>query len=397
MMAFILLTALFVILLSFTGFYVLYYLTFGFIYLIRKNEMTPFMGRRYRFLILIPAHNEERTLLGTIDSISNVSYPKDLVKIVVVADNSDDRTAEIARERGTACLVRKDPIHIGKGYALKWGIENISNSDYDVLVVIDADTRLHADYLIWMNQQFQKGTLVAQGFNHIANANESPLTCLMEITSYLRNLLFYAAKGNIGLSSALMGTGMAFRKEIIEKCGWTAFSVGEDWEQTCLLALEGVPIAFVEKAITYAEEASSFRQGYSQRLRWAGGKFQVAWRYGFRLLHRGLINRDKLQIDVGLMILAPNYSLLANLTLALLGVTFIMPESILVRYLKTVVIALLAIQALYFTMGLFLKGLTFRALTSVFLAPLFLIWKMYVDIVSILKVKGMRWVRTPRA
>lgn len=378
-------------------FFVLYYFFFAIIYLVKREKISQSLQAETYFLILIPAHNEEKTLTQTLRSVSYLNYPKNFIKVVVVADNCSDGTANIARQLGVTCIERKDQNEVGKGYALKWGIQHLANDKYDVLVIIDADTQMDHEFLIWMNNEFLSGARMAQGFNHIANPQQTSLTRLMEVTSYLKNLFYYAGKSKIGLSSALMGTGMAFHREIIQHYGWNAFSVGEDWEQTGLLALEGIPVIFAEKAKTYAEEAVSFRQGYSQRMRWAGGKFQVAWRYGPKLILEGIQKRSMLTVDVGLMIVAPNYSLLANLTILLICCGFFLPDKEIKPYFQIMAAGLLAAQIFYFLLGLLMMRPNKQTVFSIAMAPLFLFWKLYIDIASLFKVKKMKWVRTRRS
>ena len=72
------------------------------------------------FAILIPAHNEEADLPITLASLAQIDYPQDSFRVYVVADNCDDRTAELAS--GTVCLFRNDPERRGKGYAIEFGL-----------------------------------------------------------------------------------------------------------------------------------------------------------------------------------------------------------------------------------------------------------------------------------
>jgi 1,2-diacylglycerol 3-beta-glucosyltransferase len=72
-----------------------------------------------RFLILIPAHNEEDGLPETLQSLSTIQYPKDLVHIVVIADRCADDTAKVARAGGAQCLERSEgPWWKGCGHVL---------------------------------------------------------------------------------------------------------------------------------------------------------------------------------------------------------------------------------------------------------------------------------------
>ena len=83
-------------------------------------------ARTTRFLILIPAHNEEDGLPETLKSLSTIQYPKDLVHIAVIADRCADDTAKVARAGGAQCLERSEGPG-GKGAAMSWAMQVLRN------------------------------------------------------------------------------------------------------------------------------------------------------------------------------------------------------------------------------------------------------------------------------
>ena len=80
--------------------------------------------RRNRFVILIPAHNEEAGLSSTLRSVAALEYPADLVRVVVVADRCTDETAAAARRGGVNCFERTGGTP-GKGAAIAWAIDRL--------------------------------------------------------------------------------------------------------------------------------------------------------------------------------------------------------------------------------------------------------------------------------
>jgi len=96
---------------------------------------------RTRFLVLVPAHNEEAGLATTLRSLAAVDYPRDRTRIVVVADRCVDGTAALARSCGATCLERNDGPP-GKGAAIAWAIDTLRRdaADFDALMITDADT-----------------------------------------------------------------------------------------------------------------------------------------------------------------------------------------------------------------------------------------------------------------
>ena len=121
-------------------FYNFVYLIIGFIIKPKTFEETKIL-KKYAFLI--PARNEELVIGQLIDSILAQNYPKEKIEIFIVADNCDDKTAEIAREKGVNVYERFDLSKQRKGYALDFLLENIDNDykidSFDGYVILDAD------------------------------------------------------------------------------------------------------------------------------------------------------------------------------------------------------------------------------------------------------------------
>ena len=78
---------------------------------------------------LLPAYNEERSIGTMLQQVSE--YPKS--KVIVVDNNSDDKTAEIAKKRGVIVLQEHKQ---GKAHAIKRGFEHIKTN---FVVMLDAD------------------------------------------------------------------------------------------------------------------------------------------------------------------------------------------------------------------------------------------------------------------
>ena len=90
-------------------------------------------GRRPRAAVLIPAHNEQLVIEQTLSSVIPTLATGD--RVLVVADNCDDQTAELARGAGAEVVVRNDPDHCGKGYALQSGLRALRHDPPEVVVV----------------------------------------------------------------------------------------------------------------------------------------------------------------------------------------------------------------------------------------------------------------------
>src|SRR5690242_19826853 len=71
------------------------------------RQATAGTGNRHaRFLVLIPAHNEEAGIQSTLESVSNLEYPQDRYRVLAIADRCTDGTAALTRKSGAQCFER---------------------------------------------------------------------------------------------------------------------------------------------------------------------------------------------------------------------------------------------------------------------------------------------------
>jgi 1,2-diacylglycerol 3-beta-glucosyltransferase len=349
---------------------------------------------RTRFAIVVPAHNEELLLARLLESARAQDYPRQLFDTIVVADNCTDRTAVIAREHGATVLERIDEAKRGKGYAIQWALESIDLGKYDAVLIVDADCTISTGSLRSLDGTIRERGVV-QCYNGVVNPDESWFTRLLDVSRTVSNRIYSPAKQRLGLSCELMGTGMCFATRILRTHGWDAFTVGEDWEYYAKLILKGESVGFELNARICHEESSSLRQATSQRMRWSSGRFAVAWRYGFTLLSRGIMERNLVKFDAGLPLILPNPSLGMNVTLLCLGGALLaMPAHRLVLASWFLLLALA--QLGIFVVGVFYTQNKLSKLLAIFIAPAFLAWKMGIDALSILGVGRKKWTRTER-
>src|SRR5438132_8606069 len=129
----------------------------------RRARTSAPSGARSRFVVLVPAHNEEDGLAVTLQSIQHADYPTSAVRTVVVADRCGDRTAERARACGVECLERRSGPP-GKGAAIAWAVAELQRrgAEFDALVLIDADTIADSGMLAAFDDRLRAGHDVQQ-------------------------------------------------------------------------------------------------------------------------------------------------------------------------------------------------------------------------------------------
>jgi len=372
-----------------------YRAVFSIAYLVTPHRQPPPAAGEdaRRFAVLIPAHDEELLIDAVIRTIRAADYPQDRITIHVIADNCTDGTADRVRALGEQVHERHDPENPGKGQAIDWMLSRLDLAAVDAVALFDADILVEPEFFLAMNRELLAGRRCLQGYYGIANPGESTLTRLLAATYVMKNLLFNAGKERLGLSVLLMGTGMVFRNEILAESGWQAMSIGEDLEQSFQLIARGERIHFVEDAVAHAQEATSLKQGTSQRQRWATGRRALNARARLTIA-RGLRTGSIHEVDAGLDLLMPSYSKLLNWTaLALVASALAAPISLAPACVSG---AALAWQIAEVAVAMRIMGTDARVLASLAFAPVFLVWKGGIDLLAVAGYRRNAWTRTER-
>ena len=247
-------------------FYTLYYFILALFGLFKRKEKIS-VPPKHTFAAIICAHNEETVVGQLIDNLKTLHYPAEMYDIYVVADNCTDRTAEVCREHGASVQIRTDAEKVGKGFAMDWMFQKMLRQpkQYDAFVVFDADNLVHPEFLREMNNHLCKGEQVIQGYMDAKNPTDTWVAGTFSIAFWLINHMWHLAKYNIGLSTALGGTGMCIAADIVRKYGWGCDCLTEDMEFSMKVLLEGVRTCWAHDAIIYDEKALTLMQSCRQR------------------------------------------------------------------------------------------------------------------------------------
>ena len=250
-----------------------------------EAEVLPTSSRFLSFALLIPAHNEEGVIGETVRQLRALHYPPEHFAVIVIADGCTDHTVHSARDNGALCVAWAEPTG-RKGRALSrfLTLERERLNAFEIVVVCDADTRLHAEALLFLNQAFLSGVQVGQGKLNSDPQSLSSLGALVALPEALSQEVDDRARQFLGWPVPLRGTGMAFRREILQEFGILPHTRTEDMELSLLLCLYRVPVTFVPEAIIYDAKPTNIAAAAKQRARWFQGHGEIVREYWQEIL-----------------------------------------------------------------------------------------------------------------
>ena len=235
------------------------------------NHGTSLTYRERRFLILYPAYNEDNVIYDSVDKFLNQDYPTDKFQVVVISDHMTDDTNRLLRSLPITLLT---PVFekSSKAKAMQYAIEMVG-SDFDNVVVLDADNVVQPDFLKQLNILCNAGYEAIQ-CHRCAKNSKGDVAMLDGASEEINNTIFRKAHNRLGLSSALIGSGMCFTYDLFGKNVFQLSTAGEDREMEALLLRQGVFIKYAADIHVFDEKVNNKDNFQRQRMRWMTAQVQ---------------------------------------------------------------------------------------------------------------------------
>jgi cellulose synthase/poly-beta-1,6-N-acetylglucosamine synthase-like glycosyltransferase len=284
-----------VILIWFTIGYQFVLTVFGYINCVRSlREKRDVDKRTFDYpscSILIPAHNEEKVIGATIESMLQLEYPKDKLQIIVINDGSKDSTKDII-QRYASRDPRVQLFDIPKGEGGKGKSRTLNLGRHqakgDIIAIYDADNTPDKDSLRYLVAQLldnkELGAVI--GKFRTVNKKATLLTRFINIETLSFQLMLQAGRWQMHGISTLPGTNYVMWNHLIQKLGgWDEEALTEDSELSIRIYEEGYKIKFIPYAVTYEQEPQEWGVWIKQRMRWVRGNNYVVKKFWKEIPH----------------------------------------------------------------------------------------------------------------
>lgn len=227
-------------------------------------------NRMTKFLILYPAYKEDRVIINAIEQFLLQDYPKDHYCLVVISDHMQPETNN---------YLQKFPITVltpnfeksSKAKAMQYAINEVKG-DFDNVVILDADNVVRPSFLSHLNILCSVYDAI-QCHRCAKNANND-VAVLDGASEEINNTIFRKAHNRLGLSSALIGSGMCFSYPLFKENVFKLSTAGEDREMEALLLHQGVFIKYAPDIHVFDEKVSNQDNFQRQRMRWMTAQVQ---------------------------------------------------------------------------------------------------------------------------
>ena len=236
-----------------------------------RHKVSQSQVRESSFLVLFPAYSEDKVIVRSVENFLLQSYSSERYHVAVISDHQKPVTNQLLSQLPIS-LLQPSFDHSSKAKALQYAIANMAR-DYDYVVILDADNIVNADFLRAVNNEMFRGHKVLQ-CHRCAKNSDSSISVLDGVSEEINNTIFRRAHNAIGLSSALIGSGMCFDYQWFASHVNKLSTAGEDRELEAMLLRERVFISYADDILVYDEKVSSEDNFQRQRQRWMSAQIR---------------------------------------------------------------------------------------------------------------------------
>jgi cellulose synthase/poly-beta-1,6-N-acetylglucosamine synthase-like glycosyltransferase len=279
-----------------------------------------------RICVLMPLYREDAVILETSRAALAHEYAG-VFQVVVIADGLQPATVQAMQRQGIGVVEVKFE-RSTKGKALLQALSVLPDRAFDIAVVLDADNVMGQNFLNEVNHAFAAGYRVVQA--HRTAKNQGTAFALLDTCNEeINNHIYRKGPFAVGLSSALIGSGMAFEYGYLQRLlTGIGETVGEDKELDFRIARDQQKICYLDHIYVYDEKIENAQVFTQQRTRWLASQWEFLKKYagqGIPALLRGnveffnkvvqafLVPRTLLLALLGLLVGASSVSWLLGL------------------------------------------------------------------------------------
>ncbi len=339
-----------------------------------------------RFLVMVPAHDEEAVIGETLAALAGACRPDD--RVLVVADRCSDATAEIARSAGVDVLERRPGEEPGRAAARQAGLEHAHGLVWDAIVMIDADSVVRPGFFEACERRLAGGAQALQARSEAALGRGLIAQAYLAAFA-LQGVTVPRGRDRLGLSVRLRGTGLVLRRELVTRARFRA-AASEDLFFSLDLCLQGVNPRHVESARLRSANVGSWRAAGDQRVRYETGRVMAAKEFVPALLRR----HSASSLEAALHLATPPVASTALLLLLSLLLAVAAGSA----GLTWAAAGALVLLTYCVVVALSLARVPLRTWLALLAAPAYLLWKLPVQLRALALVRrgAVHFSATPR-
>lgn len=251
--------------------------------------------RLFSVTVLIPARNEEKDISRCIESLWNQTYPREWYRVIVIDDQSTDRTAEVVeqviKDKPNFQLLQHPPHQLYptfKKQALLYALKKVHSQ---IVMTVDADSIAQPDWIKKMVELYDDETGVVAGLVTFHQAYEKSVFHRLQTLEFAG--IVFCGVGAVGQNNPLIcnGSNLSYRLQAFHEAG------GYDGNEFVPSGDDDLFIQNVHKktswkikysllpeTINFTQPVNTLMEFINQRARWASKSLYYPQRWLFFLM-----------------------------------------------------------------------------------------------------------------
>ncbi|MBL7708380.1 MAG: glycosyltransferase, partial [Chitinophagaceae bacterium] len=237
-------------------------------------------GEKAMIAVLIPSYRDDSVILDTALQALKQSYLSERYTVTVIADGLQADTIQQLKRLPIQVVEVSFDVSM-KAKSLNAAFSQLPSGVYDIAMILDSDNIMNPDCLEKVNHAFQQGWQVIQCHRTAKNKNTA-VAILDALSEEVNNTIFRRGHRAAGFSCTLIGSGMAFKYELLKDI----FALpeiqnnpGEDREVDIQLVKKNIIVEYIDDAYVFDEKVQRKEVFEKQRTRWLGTQVEQAGRF----------------------------------------------------------------------------------------------------------------------
>ncbi|MCK4424284.1 glycosyltransferase family 2 protein [Candidatus Bathyarchaeota archaeon] len=349
--------------------------------------------------IIVPAKNEEKVVGRLLKALVNLKYPSSKKEIIVVNDESNDRTGQICSQYASChpeIRVFHRPVSTTKAAALNFGLQHAHG---EIIATFDADSVLESDALLKAVKYLEDRKVAAvQGRICSINTNENILTRFSYYERVVQYEVYTQGKDTLNLFVGLAGTCQFIRRSVLEEVGgWNEKTLSEDVELSLRLTEKDYTIRYASDVRTWEESPNSIVGMVRQRARWYRGNIEMGLKFG-----KLMKNLNWRRFDAEMTLFGTYIIMLCVVTYFMAAWSFMLPPDLILtlitRFTSLLTLAILAFAGI----ALVCVDKPFRLSSLIWLPFIYAYWgfQSFIAMYALLQIlfrRPLKWSKTRRS
>ena len=270
---------------------VLYLGVFAVAALFHSKPDIPKAKKFNRFVILIPAYQQDNVIEQTVLAALSQAYPQRMFDVTVISDHQDELTNMRLAQYPITLLIPNFK-ESTKAKSLQYAILNLPEFKiYDAVVILDGDNIIDQDFLEQVNNAYEIAATKAIQTHRISKNRDTAAARMDAIFEEINNAIFRQGHISCGLSAALAGSGTVFDFNWYKTNVMRTKTSGEDKELEALLMRQDIFVDYFDHIYVYGEKKRTTSKLNEQRGRWATQQFVNLFR-NIRFLPGAIIRKQ---------------------------------------------------------------------------------------------------------